>query len=171
MIYTTHTEDFIRQLYTKIGITKPHQLNYMDIANCLGIRVFPAPYEVGPSQALFAHNIPFIFLENHLTPARRWQDFCHELCHVLLHTGNQASMPHSWIEYQENKANHFMFHACIPSFMLDELDLYDNNAINAQHIQHLFTVEYDFAVKRLTQYISNKRIYAELAYRKSLQEL
>lgn len=25
-------------------------------------------------------------------------------------------------EYQENKANNFMYHACVPTFMLDEIE-------------------------------------------------
>ena len=52
MNYTTHTEDFVKDLYLKIGIYQPHQLNYKTIAEALGIKVFPAPYD-GPSQALF----------------------------------------------------------------------------------------------------------------------
>ena len=51
MNYTTHTEDFVKDLYLKIGIYQPYQLNYKTIANALGIRVFLAPYD-GPSQAL-----------------------------------------------------------------------------------------------------------------------
>ncbi|MGE7094371.1 hypothetical protein ACQKII_23655 [Lysinibacillus sp. NPDC048646] len=61
-------------------------------------------------------------------------------------------------EYQDNKANNFMYHACIPSFMLDELEHCDAGALTVQHVQQLFNVEYDFAVKRLDQYISNKQL-------------
>ncbi|MEG7619557.1 ImmA/IrrE family metallo-endopeptidase [Enterococcus faecalis] len=114
MNYTTHTEDFVKELYTRMKIVKPNQLDYMYIANELGIKVFSAPYEKGPSQALFAYKIPFIFLSQNLSATQKWQDFCHELFHVLLHTGHQGRMPHTWIEYQENKANNFMYHACIP---------------------------------------------------------
>lgn len=156
MNYTTHTEDFVKELYTRMGILEPNQLDYMYIANELGIKVFPAPYENGPSQALFAREIPFIFLAQNLTYAQKWQDFCHELCHVLQHTGNQSKMPASWIEYQENKANNFMYHACIPTFMLDELEIFRDDAISVLYIQSHFNVEYDFAEKRIEQYISNK---------------
>lgn len=156
MAYTTHTEDFVKQLYLKIGISKPEHLDYKRIANALGIRVFPAPYDDGPSQALFAGNIPFIFLEQNLSPQRIWQEFCHELCHVLNHSGNQAVMPLMWVEYQENKANTFMYQACMPTFMLDALEIHNDDAITVLHLQRLFNVEYDFASKRLTQYLSNK---------------
>ena len=168
MTHTTHTEDFIREMYSKIGITAPQQLCFQQIADALGIKIF---YWKRTSQALFLKSQTYIFLNGQLTDSEQWQEFCHELGHVLQHIGDQSMMPPSWIEYQENKANNFMYHACIPSFMLDELNLYDSNAISILHVQQLFNVEYDFAEKRLTQYISNKMDYAKLAYRKTLQEL
>ncbi|AVK86030.1 ImmA/IrrE family metallo-endopeptidase [Lysinibacillus sp. B2A1] len=153
---TTHTEDFVKDLYLKIGIYQPQQLNYRTIANALGIRVFPAPYD-GPSQALFAKNIPFIFLGRHLTPQQTWQDFCHELNHILQHTGNQSYMRSTWIDYQEKKANTFMYHACIPTFMLDEL-IVNDSSLTINELQLIFNVEYEFAEKRLTQYFNNKNM-------------
>lgn len=156
MNYTTHTEDFVEELYLKIGINKPHQLNYKIIAHALGIKVFLAPYD-GPSQALFVKNMPFIFLSRNLTSSQMWQDFCHELNHVLQHTGNQNYMLGSWVDYQEKKANTFMYHACMPTFMLDELTTNDPSP-TIKELQLIFNVEYDFAVKRLTQYFNNKNI-------------
>lgn len=156
MNYSTYTEDFVKEMYMKIGITTPDQLNYKVIANALGIRVFPAPYD-GPSQALFAKNTPFIFLGRHLTPPQAWQDFCHELNHILQHTGNQSYMRSTWIEYQEKKADTFMYHACMPTFMLDEL-VENDPSLTIKDLQLIFNVEYDFAVKRLTQYFNNKNM-------------
>lgn len=112
----------------------------------------------------------YIFLNEQLTPQQLWQDFCHELAHVLLHIGHQGRMSLLFREYQEHKANNFMYHACMPSFMLDQLDLYDCTPLTVIQLQGLFNVEYDFAEKRLTQYISNKWDYAESAYRKILHE-
>ncbi|MGE7944094.1 hypothetical protein ACQKNB_18615 [Lysinibacillus xylanilyticus] len=40
MSYTTHTEDFIQELYTRTGILKPEQLNFQTIALQLGIQLF-----------------------------------------------------------------------------------------------------------------------------------
>ncbi|MEX3743541.1 ImmA/IrrE family metallo-endopeptidase [Lysinibacillus xylanilyticus] len=111
------------------------------------------------SQALFTDNTGLLFLIESLTPQQQWQDFCHELYHVLLHTRHQGRMSPLFREYQENKANNFMYHACIPSFMLDELEQSDSNALTVHHVQQLFNVEYDFAVKRLEQYINNKQFF------------
>lgn len=159
MVYTTYTEDFIKDMYNKIGITKPHQLHLLRIANALGIKVF---YWKQPSQALFDENYGYIFLNEKLSTAELWQDFCHELSHVLQQCGNQGykgKIPRSWIEYQENKANNFMYHACMPSFMLDALNITDYNFSTIISLQKLFNVEYEFALKRIIQYLNNKKFY------------
>ncbi|MGN4124848.1 ImmA/IrrE family metallo-endopeptidase [Lysinibacillus sphaericus] len=153
MNYTTHTEDFIKKFYRRMGILMPQHLDFQEIATQLGIQLF---YWPDKSQALFLKEHVFIFLNEQLTDQQRWQDFCHELAHVLLHSGNQGRMSPLFREYQENKANNFMYYACIPSFMLDEIE---SNDLNVQHIQQLFNVEYDFALKRLDQYISNKQLF------------
>lgn len=150
MAYTTYTEDFINEMYNKIGITKPHQLHFQRIANALGIKVF---YWKRSSQALFDGPYVYIFLDESLSDAELWQDFCHELAHVLRQNGHQGRMPRTWIEYQENKANNFMYHACVPSFLLDEME---PDALTVQNVQQLFNVEHEFAMKRLTQYLSKK---------------
>lgn len=116
----------------------------------MDIRIF---YWTKTSQALFDEKHVYIFLDKCLTEPQLWQDFCHELEHVLLHTGQQERMSKSWIKYLENKANDFMYHACVPSFMLDEME-YD--ALTIENVQQLYNVEYDFAEKRLTQYFNKK---------------
>lgn len=150
MNYTTHTEVFINRLYSKLRITKPSQLDFIKIATSLEIKIF---YWDKTSQALFDDHHVYIFLNKKLSRIQLWQDFCHELGHVLLHTGQQVRMSKSWIKYLENKANNFMYHACIPSFMLDEMD---SDALTIENVQQLFNVEYDFAEKRLTQYFNKK---------------
>lgn len=150
MSNTTHTEDFIQKLYTRIGIIEPQQMDFQSIALHLGTKVF---YWQDKSQALFLKNQAYIFINEELTNQQQWQDFCHELGHVLLHTGNQQRMYPLFREYQEYKANNFMYHACVPSFMLDELD---PSELTVKNVQRLFNVEYDFAFKRLEQYRSKK---------------
>lgn len=155
MSYTTLTEDFIQELYLRIGIIIPTQLDYQSFAQQLGIRIY---FWEDKSQALFLNERSFIFLNKQLTERQRWQDFCHELAHVLLHTGHQSHMSPLFREYQENKANNFMYHACVPSFMLDEIDP-DN--LTVEYVQQQFKVEYDFALKRLDQY-NSKKLYSEM---------
>nr|WP_054550355.1 ImmA/IrrE family metallo-endopeptidase [Lysinibacillus sphaericus] len=154
MYNTSHTEDFIKNMYTKINIFKPEQIQLSYIAKCLGIKVF---YWNEESRALFLKGYPYIFINNHLSKQQQWQDFCHELAHVLMHSGHQGRLPPLFIEYQELKANNFMYHACIPTFMLNELSINDYLHTTVSGVSKLFQVEYDFALKRLMQYF-NKRI-------------
>lgn len=150
MTQKTYTEEFIKKLYNHMEIIKPAYLDFQSIAFKLGIQVF---YWPDKSQALFLKDCIYIFLCKDLSKQQLWQDFCHELGHVLLHTGNQVHMSHLFREYQENKANNFMYHACVPSFMLDEIE---PNLLTVQYVQQQFNVEYDFALKRLEQYCSKR---------------
>lgn len=148
MYSTSYTEDFIREFYTKINILKPQQLQFEVIASRLGINVFYWPES---SQALFLKEYPYIFLNKNLSKQQLNQDFFHELGHVLLHSGNQRQMTESFRRYQESKANHFMYHACVPTFMLNKID---SDLISVKYISKLFNVEEEFARKRLEQYIN-----------------
>lgn len=136
-------------------MANPKQLNILTISIELGIQIF---YWSDKSQALFRKQTAFIFLNENLTRQQQWQDFCHELGHVLLHTGHQGRMSPLFHEYQENKANNFMYHACVPSFMLDEIE---PSNLTVDYVQQQFNVEYDFALKRLEQF-NGKRLYSEL---------
>ena len=149
----THTEEYIKKFYLNMGISTPQELKFQTISKYWGITTFYWPEQ---SQALFTGNKSFIFLNERLSAQQQWQEYCHELTHVLLHTGHQGRMTPLFREYQENKANNFMYHACIPSFMLDELEQSEASSLTVDHVQQLFNVEYDFTLKRLDQYISNK---------------
>lgn len=153
MYSTSHTEDFVKEMYTKIGIIEPQQLKFRHVATKLGVSIF---YWKEYSQALFLKDYPYIFLNNSLTEQELTQDFFHELGHVLLHSGNQRKMTDSFRRYQENKANHFMYHACIPTFMLEDLDVMNCTTRTIAEVQELFCVEHDFAFKRLEQFLNNR---------------
>lgn len=153
-MYYSHLEDYVQQFYTHMGITDPTLLHFKEVAFRMGLKVF---YWHDKSQALFINGRHYIFLNDRQSPQQQWQDFCHELAHVLLHSGDQFRMYPLFREYQEYKANNFMYHACIPTFMLDELQLCDRTPKTVSRLQDLFNVEYDFALKRLTQYY-NKQI-------------
>ncbi|MEY9972311.1 Zn-dependent peptidase ImmA (M78 family) [Lysinibacillus sp. RC46] len=152
MKYKTHTEEFIEEFYNRLEILTTEHLDFKTISLKLGIYVF---YWPDKSQALFLKESAYIFLNEQLTHQQLWQDFCHELAHVLLHTGNQSHMSPLFREYQENKANHFMYHACVPSFMLDEIE---PGNLTVEYVQQQFNVEYDFAFKRLKQYIRREHL-------------
>ncbi|MFY3790811.1 ImmA/IrrE family metallo-endopeptidase [Ureibacillus sp. MALMAid1270] len=91
MNYTSYTEDFVKELYYRIGILRPQKLDFGVISYKMGIDVF---YWNKPSQALFLNEFAWIFLNNHLSPQQIWQDFCHELGHVLLHVFRNLKVSH-----------------------------------------------------------------------------
>lgn len=150
----THFEDYIKTFYERIGITKPQELKFQTIAERIGILVF---YWPEPSQALFNGGKGYICINESLTEQAQWQDFNHELAHILLHTGRQRKLPESFRTYQESKANNFMYHACVPTFMLDEMDIFDLTVHSVYLVQTTFNVEHNFAVKRLTNYLERKQ--------------
>lgn len=152
--FWNYTECYVKELYEQLQIFSPEQLDLKVIATKLDIKLF---YWEEKSQAIIYDDMCAIFLDVRNSIERHWQDFCHELAHVLLHVGIQDKLPKMYIEYQENKANSFMYHACVPTFMLDKLNLFDITYDTIWQVQQLFNVDQAFAKKRLTQYITNKQ--------------
>lgn len=141
-------EEYVMQLLHRIDIYHPHQLNVENVYSRLGLGVHYIPQD-----AMFAFGN--IFLDSRQSEAQQWQDFGHEVCHALWHAGNQALIPLSMREYQEWKAENFAQHFCIPSFMLEQIELpkYEKEAVWL--IVETFGVERQFAEKRLLQYMQN----------------
>lgn len=148
----THLEDYIQHFYNQLGIYSPTQLTEEEIAQKLDIAIY---YWTESSQALFIKDHSFIFLNHMLLPNFKWQEFCHELGHVLLHTGDQMQLPYSFVEYQEYKANNFALHAAAPTFMIDQLDLPNTYQEAVRLLQDTFHISLTFACKRLDHYINN----------------
>lgn len=143
-------EDYVQKMYNSIGIYWPHQLDMESIAASLGTTLVYLPYK-----SLTVANA--ILIDDRLTECEQWQDFGHELCHIEWHDGNQRVLPSSYLEYQEWKASNFSYHACVPTFMLDRMDLPAYESKSIYLIQQIFHVEYDFAKKRLNQYLQKHR--------------
>ncbi|WP_341320356.1 ImmA/IrrE family metallo-endopeptidase [Solibacillus sp. FSL H8-0523] len=155
MNHYSHLEDYIKTLFHQLELTEPATLNMRAVAKKLDIKLF---YWENASQAIFYDDMTAIFIDSRISPEVQWQDFTHELCHALIHTGDQLFMPPLFREYQEFKANNFMYHACIPTFMLDQIENLDYTTCSIHAVQQLFNVEYDFARRRLKNYL-NKKLY------------
>jgi Zn-dependent peptidase ImmA (M78 family) len=111
----TPLEDYIRDLYQRLSIFEPKHINMRDISKRLKIQLHF--YDDG-STAICRQGVYRIFIDNRLTDKEQWQDFGHELCHVLRHEGSQNGMVKPFIYLQENQAENFMYHFCVPTFML-----------------------------------------------------
>ncbi|HDR7446057.1 TPA: ImmA/IrrE family metallo-endopeptidase [Bacillus toyonensis] len=147
--YTTQLEDYVYNLYHSISIYTPEQIDMSAIAQKLNIWVHFVPFG---SRAICRDNLLSIIIDNRNTRYHQWEDFGHELCHVLLHVGNQLYMPKLFLNYQEAKANNFMLHFCIPTFMLRALDLPETKNEAIQFIAKTFNVSFQIAERRLLHY-------------------
>lgn len=152
----SHLEEFVEKIYRRHHITRPSQLNMFWLADQLDIGLY---FAGGESESLYWEGRHFIFLDRSLTRQRQWQDFGHEVCHVLMHEGYQRRMYELFRELQEWQADNFMYHFCVPTFMLRDLVLPDTIPEAVQLISHTFQVEVAFAETRLDRYL--RKLYPD----------
>lgn len=115
-MHKTSLESYVEDLYQLIGITEPSQLDLFAIGEHLGLKVYssiPATSKVVRIRGKVALSI-----DSRLTLAEQWQDFGHELFHVLKDTGNQLKLPPDMIEYRELHAENFALEFCITTFRI-----------------------------------------------------
>jgi|SRR5579875_2600970 len=148
-IYTP-IEDYIKKLYHHLSIHVPEQIDIIEMAAKLDIQLY---FEGVTSKAIGLNSENCIFIDNRLSPQQQWQDFGHELCHLLMHAGNQLNLPIEFIKYQEHKAKNFSYHFCIPTFILEQLELPLRETEAIEVIARTFNTENDFAKTRLKNWI------------------
>jgi Zn-dependent peptidase ImmA (M78 family) len=156
-------EEYVKNLYHQLSINVPEQIDMIDIAVKLDIWLH---FEDIKSKAIEKNDIHSIFIDRRLNQQEQWQDFAHELCHVLMHCGNQLHLPSDFIEYQESKAKNFAYHFCVPTFMLEKLVFPSRKQEVIWLIAQTFNVEYTFAKIRLDRWILQKEssiFYEKLA--------
>lgn len=146
----THLEDFILNLYRSIGITIPSQINMFTIARRLNVEII---YDKKP---IFCFDNEIILRPTN--EVQEWLDFAHELAHVMLHSGNQIGMYPLYREYQEWRADLFALHFCVPTFMLEKINLPQRRSEAVELIVNEFNVSRQFAEDRLNMWI-NKQEY------------
>lgn len=146
----THLEEYIIKLYKALGISTPDQLDMFSIAAMLGI-------EIVYRNTIFRFDNEVI-LNNNSSP-EQWMDFGHELAHVLLHSGIQLNMYPMYKEYQEWRADLFALHFCIPTFMLEEIELPNTEQEVIGLIAKKFNVTHEFAALRLEKWHNKTTSY------------
>lgn len=147
--YPTILENYIETIYSQINISQPHELDIQEIAERLNI---PTYFFSTGSQAIFVFGGPKLNINPDISPPEQWEDFGHELCHALRQYGSQLNMPSEYITFQEEKADNFALQFCIPTFMLEKLELpqYRTEAIG--FISETFNVTFKFAQRRLEKH-------------------
>lgn len=96
-----------------------------------------------------------IFLNQNQSKQAIWQDFAHELAHILDHEGYQWSMYEPFREYQEWQAEQFAYQFCVPTFLLNQMKLPQLQSEATGVIVSQFNVEASFAVKRLDKWMQS----------------
>ncbi|MCD9020495.1 ImmA/IrrE family metallo-endopeptidase [Cohnella silvisoli] len=161
---TTPLEQWIEQTWIKSGIVTPSHLNVDEVAMRLDVWVH---YMKDTSRALEYMGMRSILIDKRQDRDAQWEDFLHELCHVLRHAGNQTTMPRLFCEGQEAEANRFVLYAAIPFFMLRHLKLPERMDEAAACVSLHFGVTYELARKRLEQV--QRRTFAAILWEEALK--
>ncbi|WP_340637578.1 ImmA/IrrE family metallo-endopeptidase [Bacillus cereus] len=88
----------MQHLYQSLPINVPEQIDMIEIAKKLNICLYFAPFG---SHAMERNQIANLVIDNRISQQEQWEDFGHETCHILFHTGNQLLMHQMFLEYQE----------------------------------------------------------------------
>jgi hypothetical protein len=111
-------EEYIDQLYSSAAIRTPEKINMFDIAQKLDIRLYLWDES---SESSHYKGVYRIFLDKRLETCKQWREFAHQLCCVLKKAGDQLEAPPLYPELNQTSSNHFIFHFCVPTFMLKRL--------------------------------------------------
>ena len=155
-MYTpSHLEKWISDRFIQMEILYPSDLKRELIA-----KVFEVDYEsdLSPAFSGVEEGESFIVTDNRLSSEEQNEQFYHELCHVLLHEGNQNSMFQMFRLKQEFDAHLFTMYASIPYHMID---FSTGNTIRS--LQQTFNVPYHIAKSRFEDirrklFIASKQI-------------
>jgi Zn-dependent peptidase ImmA (M78 family) len=144
----TPLEQWVESLYQQHGITSPAQLSMTNLAAKLHIWVYCMDMN---SMAIEKDGLFSINVDRRLSVKEQWEDFLHELCHVLRHSGNQMVMPDRYVNWQEQDASSFQLYAAIPMSMLKKLALPDQKNEMVAFLAEEFQVTYRLANERIEQ--------------------
>ncbi|MCL6458108.1 MAG: ImmA/IrrE family metallo-endopeptidase [Gorillibacterium sp.] len=117
----TPLEQWVDTIYRQHGITSPDDLNIETLASITNTWVYYKP--ISSRYIDRGNDMYSVVIDSRLAPKEQWEEFLHELCHVLRHTGNQHQMPDQLVKWQEEHAAAFQLYAAIPLSMLKILEL------------------------------------------------
>ncbi|MFC5450807.1 ImmA/IrrE family metallo-endopeptidase [Paenibacillus aestuarii] len=144
----TPLEAWIERLYTQHGITAPEHLTISHLSAKLGIWTY---YMDMNSMAVEHEGKVSINVDRRLSAREQWEDFLHEVCHVLRHSGNQMIMPEPYTDWQEQDAAAFQLYAALPFSMIRHLSLPERTSEMIEVLSEEFQVTYKLAKVRLEQ--------------------
>ncbi|MUV39432.1 Phage-like element PBSX protein XkdA [Lentibacillus sp. JNUCC-1] len=141
------TERFVFGFYRSLRISDPCQLTIDHVSSAIKLRV---QYWDEVSEAVYYKGRYCVFIDERKSLQQQWQDFGHECCHIFNHAGSQTHMKSSFLRLQEDQAEYFAKHFCVPWFMLAVM-----SDLTVFEVANVFNVEHDFARDRLEMYQNN----------------
>lgn len=141
----TELELWICRIYQANGIRRCEDMEDLDHVASL-FNTFIA-YTEGDTKVLYDEDGDcMIFLNIYLEKREQRLAFFHELCHPAMHTGNQRSLPPSFVALQENQAGLFQQYAAMPFYMLPD---FQRQRCEAGQIAEAFALPLSFVRQRL----------------------
>ncbi|AFC28358.1 hypothetical protein PM3016_1433 [Paenibacillus mucilaginosus 3016] len=150
---TTHLEDFVDNLYSRINIFRPEQLTIKDIAAALNIKIAYSSI----SFSSMRNGVLTVHINDQASEEEQWKQFLHELCHVKRHAGNQLKLHPLMRKWQEWDAENFVLYASIPFLMLRRISLPQDQHAAIELITNTFRVSAEMAYTRYHQIA--RRVY------------
>lgn len=146
----TDLELLVEKIYKEKELLSPSDLTISNISETFN---FDIKYIAkAPSRALWDEEYALIFLDPLLTEKEQRAVFFHELCHPLRHIGVQEKMKCKlFMDLQETQANQFQLYAAMPTFMLESIELPNNEFYAIKAIEEIFNVPFSLAIKRMEQ--------------------
>lgn len=142
----TPLERRIKDLYFWLRIFEPWEISMIEMADRLNIWLHFVNME---SRVVGRNGMYSIIINSNQNPQEQWEDFGHEVAHLLESSGNQLNLPLTCVKKQEIQAENFALHFCIPTFMLTKFDLPQTVPTAASFISKTFNVTYRLAYWKL----------------------
>ncbi|AMA72737.1 hypothetical protein ACH33_07645 [Aneurinibacillus sp. XH2] len=163
----TELETWIEEQFKEVGILEPRDLKISNIARQFGVEIEYMPY--APSNAIWDDDTVVVFIDSMKSDAEQKEIFYHELCHPLLHEGNQKNMSPFFRKLQEFQAEQFLMYAALPFFMINRFEIpYEEKGMVALLTQ-VFEVTPELAKRRVKQI--RRRIFQTQLDRQFIQYL
>ncbi|MCF6094335.1 ImmA/IrrE family metallo-endopeptidase [Microaerobacter geothermalis] len=156
-------EEWIYQKYMENGIQYASDLELDRISYIFNAEVICTK---APSHVQWDDEYCLIFINDALDEPNKRAVFFHELCHPVLHHGNQRFMPSAFRELQEIQASHFQLYSAMPIYMLKQFQ-----NLSAPAIAEEFNLPLSLVQTRLQQIHeriqhekSNRQFIAKIKY-------
>ncbi|NJP37888.1 ImmA/IrrE family metallo-endopeptidase [Alkalicoccus luteus] len=139
-MYLTDLETFVKRIYTEVD-----DISIRGLSIHFNINI---TYHAGDPAIVHYDGYTTLLLDLRSNDAQQWENFAHELGHVLRHGSNQRVMADQFRQLQEAQANNFMYHLCIPTHLLSDFELAETKDATIRKLAKEFGVTVPFARKR-----------------------